>query len=147
MFLYALLAPPEPNQQPTDWIQASFVAGFNTPIVYAREPTNLRPPTNLTRRQISRNSRGNPSSNQNHDDRSGALAIGTLSAGFTSIWKLDPLSVFTETFISPRRRRRLRRARGLEADEGRKARGGRIFFLEFSISVPERKGDFACWAL
>ena len=29
----------------------------------------------------------------------------TFSAGFTSIWKLEPLSVFTETFISPRRSR------------------------------------------
>jgi hypothetical protein len=36
--------------------------------------------------------------------RSGA-AGGTLSAGLTSIWKLEPLSVFTETFISPRRSR------------------------------------------
>ena len=57
-----------------------------------------------------------------------------------------------KTFISLRRRR-LHRAFELEGwrrmrggTEGTKARGGR-FFLEFSISVPERKGDFACWAL
>jgi len=48
--------------------------------------------------------------------------MSTLSVGSTSIWKLDPLSVFTETFISPRcRRRRLRRTGGLEADSSGQA--------------------------
>jgi hypothetical protein len=51
--------------------------------------------------------------------------MSTLSVGSTSIWKLDPLSVFTETFISARRRRRLRRTGGLEADSSGPAEEGR----------------------
>ena len=75
--------------------------------------------------------------------------MSTLSVGSTSIWKLDPLSVFTETFISPRcRRRRLRRTGGLEADssgqveEGTKARGDELS-SEISIPVPSGRALFA----
>jgi hypothetical protein len=79
--------------------------------------------------------------------------MSTLSVGSTSIWKLDPLSVFTETFISPRcrRRRRLRRTGGLEADssgqaeERRKARGE--LSSEISIPVPSGRALFAGWVL
>jgi hypothetical protein len=65
----------------------------------------------------------------------------------TSIWKLDPLSVFTETFISPRRRlqveleeeksviQRSMRARARERKWACRRRPGEVGFGEWAVAA------------